>query len=150
MNEVKSEQYEVINKDANLLLLEIFQNSVLPNVISIDPFGTPNLYIDSASTKWMIRELGKNIEKTIHFFKKFQKRILFATDLSVGWGDRKEDYLPTRLYAQRLFCESNVKQVELPFDDKDNPTPPTFINGLYLPQSILDDFYWNNAERFFK
>ena len=110
----------------------------------------PNLYIDSASTKWMIRELGKNIEKTIHFFKKFQKRILFATDLSVGWGDRKEDYLPTRLYAQRLFWESNVKQVELPFDDKDNPTPPTFINGLYLPQSILDDFYWNNAERFFK
>ncbi|MFW9897045.1 MAG: tRNA (guanine(10)-N(2))-dimethyltransferase [Candidatus Thorarchaeota archaeon] len=48
LNEVKSEQYVVINKDANLLLLELSQNSALPNVISIDPFGTPNLYIDSA------------------------------------------------------------------------------------------------------
>jgi len=48
LNEIKTKQVEVLNKDANLLFSEISQNSSPPNVISIDPFGTPNLYIDSA------------------------------------------------------------------------------------------------------
>ncbi len=44
--------YCITNKDANLLFSEIASQSSekqkKPNVISIDPFGTPNLYIDSA------------------------------------------------------------------------------------------------------
>ena len=47
---------EVSGKEANLLFSEIAQkayissdiNSQKPNIISIDPFGTPNLYIDGA------------------------------------------------------------------------------------------------------
>ncbi|MFX1420604.1 MAG: tRNA (guanine(10)-N(2))-dimethyltransferase [Promethearchaeota archaeon] len=45
-------QIEIMNKDANFLFSEIANNSndikKTPNIISIDPFGTPNLYIDSA------------------------------------------------------------------------------------------------------
>ena len=49
-------QIEITQKDANLLLSEIARKSDFqsncserkPNIISIDPFGTPNLYIDSA------------------------------------------------------------------------------------------------------
>jgi len=49
-------QIKISQKDANLLLNEIAQNSYRqsnykvkkPNIISIDPFGTPNLYLDSA------------------------------------------------------------------------------------------------------
>ncbi|MFX0105722.1 MAG: tRNA (guanine(10)-N(2))-dimethyltransferase [Candidatus Hodarchaeota archaeon] len=49
-------QIEVSKKDANLLFSEIANSTCIPsrgrqkkpNVISIDPFGTPNLYIDSA------------------------------------------------------------------------------------------------------
>jgi len=48
LNEIEPKQVEVLNKDANLLFSEISRNSASPNVISIDPFGTPNLYIDSA------------------------------------------------------------------------------------------------------
>jgi len=48
LNEIKSKQAEVLNKDANLLFSEFSRSSTLPDVISIDPFGTPNLYIDSA------------------------------------------------------------------------------------------------------
>jgi len=48
LNEIESKQAEVFNKDANLLFSEISRSSALPDVISIDPFGTPNLYIDSA------------------------------------------------------------------------------------------------------
>ena len=51
-----SAQIKISIKDANLLLHEIEQKSFLqsttneqkPNIISIDPFGTPNLYLDSA------------------------------------------------------------------------------------------------------
>ncbi len=52
----KSFQIEVSRKDANYLFSEIAQKNYIlkneynqkPNVISIDPFGTPNLYINSA------------------------------------------------------------------------------------------------------
>ncbi len=51
-----SSQIEVSRKDANLLFSEIEQKTYnllnneqqKPNIISIDPFGTPNIYIDSA------------------------------------------------------------------------------------------------------
>jgi len=48
LNEIEPKQAEVLNKDANLLFSEISRSSALPDVISIDPFGTPNLYLDSA------------------------------------------------------------------------------------------------------
>jgi len=49
-------EIQISNKDANLLFLEVAQQKEInsnvvegrPNVISIDPFGTPNKYIDSA------------------------------------------------------------------------------------------------------
>ncbi|MHA2073359.1 MAG: amidohydrolase family protein [Candidatus Hodarchaeales archaeon] len=108
----------------------------------------PNLFIDTASTKWMIREIGKNIEKSRQFLKEFQKRIVFATDLSVGWENRDEHYFASRYWAQRLFWESKTREIELPFEDSDNPNPPTVINGLNLPKAFLEDFYWNNMARF--
>ena len=51
-----SAHIKISKKDANLLLHEIEQKSFLqlntdnqkPNIISIDPFGAPNLYMDSA------------------------------------------------------------------------------------------------------
>jgi len=55
LNQIKT-TIEISKKDANFLFTEIAQNSFdlknkddfAPNVISIDPFGTPNIYIDSA------------------------------------------------------------------------------------------------------
>ncbi|MFX0086122.1 MAG: hypothetical protein ACFFAU_10620, partial [Candidatus Hodarchaeota archaeon] len=64
-------------------------------------------------------------------------------------GDRADNYFATRYWSQRLFWETNVKNVKLPFDDDDNPTPPTYINGLNLPQRFLEDFYWKNTKKFF-
>lgn len=54
LNKLKSGDIEirVTNKDANLLFSEIASESCekqkKPNIISIDPFGTPNIYVDSA------------------------------------------------------------------------------------------------------
>ncbi|NHJ01084.1 MAG: hypothetical protein EAX86_03030 [Candidatus Heimdallarchaeota archaeon] len=110
----------------------------------------PNLSIDTASTKWMIRELGKNLEDSREFILNHSDRILFATDLSVGWGDRTDNYYASRYWSQRIFWETDVKGIELPFDDTDNPNPPTLINGLNLPVPILQNIYWKNALEIFK
>lgn len=48
LNGIDLGQAEVLNEDANLLFSQISRSSTLSDVISIDPFGTPNLYIDSA------------------------------------------------------------------------------------------------------
>ena len=89
-------KYIVTNKDANLLFSEITSNSnqqqKRPNVISIDPFGTPNLYIDSA-------------------FKALQKvnglMCLTATDTAVLFGVRPNvcirKYLSKPLHTE--YCK---------------------------------------------
>ena len=48
INNIKSNEISFSQKDANLLLLELKNqaNTGIPNFISIDPFGTPNLYLD--------------------------------------------------------------------------------------------------------
>ena len=56
LNEINNSKIEISRKDANFLFTEIAQQSHVnpeneytkPNVISIDPFGTPNIYISSA------------------------------------------------------------------------------------------------------
>ncbi len=148
MNEFR----RVLENHEFLKLISIHFNSFPENLEQVkkDLDNFPNLYVDTASTKWMIRELGKNIEKTQQFFEQYYTRILFATDLSVGWEDRDEKYLATRYWAQRIFWESKCRNIELPFPDDDNPNPPTYINGLNLSKQILDHFYWKNAEKFFE
>ncbi|MFX0003162.1 MAG: tRNA (guanine(10)-N(2))-dimethyltransferase [Candidatus Hodarchaeota archaeon] len=81
INKLEKEQiqYVVLNKDANLLFYEIMseqsEHQKNPNIISIDPFGTPNLYMDSA-------------------FKTLQKvnglMCITATDTAVLFGVRAE------------------------------------------------------------
>ncbi|WP_455464316.1 amidohydrolase family protein [Candidatus Hodarchaeum mangrovi] len=111
----------------------------------------PNLMIDTASTKWIVRELGRDLESSWEFILKYQDRILFATDLSVGWSnqDRPIDYIPTRYWTQRLFWETNYQQVKLPFSDEDNQNSQTLINGLNIPEKINEKIYWKNAQKFF-
>ncbi len=109
-----------------------------------------NLYIDTASTKWIVRELGRETQRVRKFIVKYQKRILFASDISVGWGDKAESYYATRYWTQRLFWETAVKNTALPFADEDNEKGLTFINGLNLPPRVLENLYWKNALHFFQ
>jgi len=48
LNGIASNRIAISNKDTSLLFTEISQKNRLPDVISIDPFGTPNIYVDSA------------------------------------------------------------------------------------------------------
>ncbi|MFX0122721.1 MAG: amidohydrolase family protein [Candidatus Hodarchaeota archaeon] len=149
-----NEFIEVLERHPSLKVISVHFGCLpeIHNLIQLEEIFVkfPNFYIDTASTKWIVRELGKDPQQARDFIIRYQDRILFATDLSVGWTDHPENYLPTRYWAQRIFWETDVQKVELPFSDEDNPTPPTFINGLNLPQSVLNRFYWQNAANFFK
>jgi hypothetical protein len=109
----------------------------------------PNLYVDTASTRWVIRELGRKPEMARGFIMRYQKRILFASDLSVGLNDEEDSYYAKRYWAQRLFWETEVKKVPLPFPDEDSENGSTVINGLNLPLDVLENLYWKNASNFF-
>lgn len=144
----------VLERHPSLKVISVHFGSLpeIHNLIQLEKIFKkfPNFYVDTASTKWIVRELGKDPQRAREFFIRYQTRILFATDLSCGWEDRSEEYFASRYWTQRLFWETDVRKVELPFADEDNENPPTVINGLNLPQSILKRFYWQNAENFFK
>jgi predicted TIM-barrel fold metal-dependent hydrolase len=108
----------------------------------------PNVVIDTASSRWMARELSKDTEKAREFMLKYSDRILFGTDLFSGRGDR--DYFSGRYVAQRILWETNERDIPLPFPDADTEdTGGTVINGLDLPFSVLGKLYWENANRIY-
>lgn len=120
----------------------------LPNLSKwLDRF--PNIIVDTASSRWMARELSKDTKKAREFLIKYSDRILFGTDLSANRG--KRDYYEGRYLAQRILWETKDVDIPLPFvDDDTKDSGGTFINGLDLPQSVLRKLYWENAMRIYR
>ncbi|TFG26646.1 hypothetical protein EU527_19515, partial [Candidatus Thorarchaeota archaeon] len=115
----------------------------LPNLSNwLDRF--PNIIIDTASSRWMARELSKDVEKARAFVIKYSDRILFGTDLSAHRDGR--DYFDGRYRAQHMLWQTNLSNEPLPFvDDDTKDCGGTFVNGLNLPLSVLRKLYWKNA-----
>jgi hypothetical protein len=108
----------------------------------------PNIILDTGSSRWIARELSKDVTKAREFLMKFSDRILFGTDVSSNKGN--DDYYRGRYSAQRILWDTNDRNVPLPFEDADTKnTGGTFINGLDLPQSVLRKLYWQNAMRIY-
>lgn len=115
----------------------------------------PQLRVDTASTRWIIRELGKNPEETKKWISLYQDRILFGSDMANLWIDprfffskkRRELHWNSRYLSQKLFWETSQVRPLL-FKDYDNPNG-TIINGLNLDVSILTKIYEKNALDFF-
>ena len=104
----------------------------------------PNIILDTASSRWMARELSKDVTKAREFLKKYADRILFGTDVSSNKSDA--EYYRGRYLAQRILWETKDRNTPLPFEDADTKdTGGTFINGLNLPLSVLRKLYWQNA-----
>jgi predicted TIM-barrel fold metal-dependent hydrolase len=119
----------------------------LPNLTRwMDKFS--NVVIDTASSRWMARELSKDIKKAREFMLKYSDRVLFGTDLFANRGDL--DYFSGRYVAQRILWETSERGTPLPFPDADTKdTGGTVINGLDLPLSVLRKLYWENANRIY-
>ncbi len=110
----------------------------------------PNLYVDTGSAKWMVREFAYKKEETINFFKKHKNRILFGTDLVAGRTDREPlpGYYINRFLSFQALFETDVENLPLPIPDLENDNK-TKINGLNLSQDILKKIYWENSYKLF-
>ena len=115
----------------------------LPNLARwLDKYS--NIVLDTASSRWMARELSKDPEKAREFLIQYADRILFGTDLSTNRGDHT--YYAGRYDAQRILWETKTRDAPLPFEDADTKdTGGTFVNGLDLPLKVLRKLYWENA-----
>ena len=108
----------------------------------------PNVVVDTASSRWMARELSKDVEKARGFMLKYSDRVLFGTDL---FSNRDAQDFSGRYVAQRILWETNERDTPLPFPDADTKdTGGTAINGLDLPLSVLGKLYWENANRIYR
>jgi len=108
----------------------------------------PNVVVDTASSRWMARELSKDVKKAREFMLKYSDRVLFGTDIVGGRGDR--EYYSGRYLAQRILWETGERDTPLPIPDADTvDTGGTFINGLDLPLGVLRKLYWENANRLY-
>lgn len=119
----------------------------LPNLSRwMDKF--PNIVVDTASSRWIARELSKGTKKAQEFMLKYSDRILFGTDIFSNRGDSY--YFSSRYVAQRILWETNERDIPLPFLDVDTKdTGGTVINGLDLPLSVLRKLYWGNAKQMY-
>ncbi|MBE0526567.1 hypothetical protein E4H12_09140 [Candidatus Thorarchaeota archaeon] len=119
----------------------------LPNLARwLDKY--PNIVVDTASSRWMARELSKDPEKARKFLIQYADRILFGTDLSTNRGDHA--YYGGRYDTQRILWETNSRDVPLPFEDADTKdSGGTFVNGLDLPLNVLRKLYWENATQLY-
>jgi len=119
----------------------------------------PNAVLDTSAR---IAEFGRHSPDEVRsFFKKFQDRILFGTDLGVQ-ARRQQQRLGYSLFLGSVRREPpTLEDVPLFFDrhwryfesDKETVDHPIPIQGdwkvhpIDLPQSVLDKLYWKNAER---
>jgi len=114
----------------------------------------PNFIVDTASARWMVRELSRNPERSREFLIKYQDRVVFGTDciafFRFKWRFGSKNYYDSRYLALRLLLETDVRGMPLPFKDKDTTnTGGTLINGLSLPDRVLRKIYWENAVSFY-
>ncbi|MEM4734735.1 MAG: amidohydrolase family protein [Candidatus Thorarchaeota archaeon] len=107
-----------------------------------------NLYVDTGSARWMARELGVDPARAHNFFVRHSRRILFGSDCVARSDD--PEYYRARYYSERMLLESDVRGLPLPFVDNDTVNAGgTVINGLALPDHVLRQVYWENAQRLY-
>lgn len=115
-----------------------------------------NIVVDTASSRWMARELSKDPDVARDFLIQFSDRILFGTDATLNASKAHETSsvlspYKARFVAQRILWETREQHTPLPFPDSDTvATGGTFINGLNLPTPVLKKLYWENGQQLYE
>jgi predicted TIM-barrel fold metal-dependent hydrolase len=106
----------------------------------------PNLFLDTSATKWIVRELGRQRAAAREFFRRWAERICFGTDQVVLKEPDPVRYA-VRYWVHQMFWETDLV-CPSPIPDPDSDGPPV-LRGLDLPEDVLEQIYWKNAERAF-
>lgn len=107
----------------------------------------PNFYVDTSAR---IAEIGRHpVEEVRAFFVKHQDRVLFGTDLVLGWDifdDPRNQVFsekPGFYNAHYRFFETNERQIDHPFPIQGRWK----VNGIGLPGEVLEKLYLRNAQQ---
>jgi predicted TIM-barrel fold metal-dependent hydrolase len=104
----------------------------------------PNFYVDTAAR---IGEFGRHpTEETRAFFLKHQDRVIFGTDLTLGWeAFEGVDMADTKHFYDThwRFFETAERQIDHPFPIQGRWK----VDAVGLPKEILEKLYFRNAQR---
>jgi len=110
-----------------------------------------NVYVDTSAR---IPEFGRHpVDRVRRFFLKFQDRILFGTDLSIGpdtWQLGSVSETPVGFEDAVKFYQAHFRFFETDLQNIDHPTPIQGrwkVNAIHLPIDVLHKLYYANAER---
>jgi len=105
----------------------------------------PNLYVDTAAR---IGEIGRHPAQEVRsFLLKHQDRIIFGTDLTLGWDtyEKQEDRTEIKQFydAHWRFLETGERQIEYP----GYPVQGRWkVDAVNLPDEVLEKLYVCNAQ----
>ncbi|NQT60661.1 MAG: amidohydrolase family protein [Bacteroidetes bacterium] len=113
----------------------------------------PNVFLDTAPGRWFFHELDRRHEKSVDFFTRFSKRIVFGTDAfffpqsfyqpQSGPGEQENI---TTIERISKFLETNGL-VDNPYQATRDRFPE--LHGLGLDKESLNNIMQGNAEKFF-
>lgn len=104
----------------------------------------PDLVLDLSATRWIVREVSQRRDEAREFIIRNQNRLLWGSDQVSGDG-RDWDFLASRWWAHRKLWETGYSDTS-PIFDPDLPVEKQpQLNGLALPDSVLQKLYRDNA-----
>lgn len=108
----------------------------------------PNFYVDTAAR---IGEIGRHpVEEVRAFFLKHQDRVIFGTDLVLGW-DVLGDGKPGDVAEFKDFYDAHWRFFETDEQQIDHPGFPIQgrwkVDAISLPDEVLEKLYFGNARR---
>ena len=108
----------------------------------------PNFYVDTSAR---IAEMGRHPADEVRaFFIKHQDRVLFGTDLVIGW-DVFEDRAQKDMADFEHFYDANWRFFETDEEQIEYPEYPVQgrwkVNAINLPDEVLEKLYIRNAQR---
>jgi hypothetical protein len=105
----------------------------------------PNLYVDTSAR---IGEIGRHAAEEVRsFFLKHQDRVIFGTDLTLGWDafEEHEDRAEIKRFydAHWRFFETDERQIEYP----GYPIQGRWkVDSVSLPGEVVEKLYVRNAQ----
>ena len=109
----------------------------------------PDLVLDLSATRWIVREVSLRRDEARDFILRNQDRLLWGSD-QVSGNSRDWDFLASRWWCHRKLWETSYS-APTPIFDPDVPEDrQPHLNGLALPDRVLQKLYRDNAVAFMK
>ena len=107
----------------------------------------PNFYVDTSAR---IGEFGRHPADEVRaFFIKHQDRVIFGTDLVLGW-DAFDDQAQNDMTKFKHFYDTHWRFFETDKRQIDHPSPVQGnwkVDAINLPDEVLEKLYVRNAQR---